>query len=156
MIGAQHALARRDVLAKERLGAGEVAALPQQQRRARSCWSRFRDARRRRSCWRIASASRVGASASASAAAVLQHPRQFDERDRDVLVVVAEQPPPHREALDEQRLGGGEVAQLALQHAEIVEALRDADVLATRTRARPIASACSSSGSALACRPMRW
>ena len=57
-----------------------------------------------------------------------QRARQLDQRDRDVLVPRPEHLPAHRDGFAEQRLRLRRLPHLAMQHAEVVEALRQPHV----------------------------
>ena len=119
---------RVDVLAQQRLGAGEVAAPHQDQAEvalARRGLAVILAEHRLADGERFAG-QRLGLARSSR---VGQRARQLDERDGDVLVPRTEQPPAHREA---SRSSGSACAgwpMLAVQHAEVVEALRQLHVL---------------------------
>src|SRR5581483_10211763 len=69
------------------------------------------------------------------ASAIAENPRELDQRDRDVGVDVPQQAPAHGEPFAQQRLRGPDVAELTLEHAERVEALRQADVIGAQRAA---------------------
>src|SRR5262249_58723286 len=134
MIGPEDALARRDILAEQLFRAGEIALVHQQQRqlvlRGRGFAVLLAEdlpPNRQR-----LTRGRLGFRA---APPIFQYARQLDQRNRDVLVHRTEYTPPDREALDEQRLRGRDIAERTLQDAQIVEALRHANVGAVRPAA---------------------
>ncbi len=124
MIGAEQPLAGGDVLAEQRRRSGQVAPIPQEQRQLVLARRGFpmlltENLAANRQCFPNRRLGELAVATVASGA------RQFDQRDGDVLMHVAEQPPPHCQAFHEQRLGGSGVSELALQYTEVIEALRD-------------------------------
>ena len=135
MIRAEDAQVGGEVLAQQALGAGEIAAPHAGSARGRSCWWRFRGARRRR--------PRGGWPAPRGRAARPRRrlPCSRSARDSSTSVIATSGcrgPSTWRRIAMASRSRGSalrRLAQLAVQHAEVVEALREPGVGGTERAA---------------------